>query len=585
MGKRDEDGAYMTITQVGDESKQQKKEQEQNKPPQPSQDPQPPHQSPPAAEPEEEFIDEFKIEEIARQHLPSAEDAADYASMAAEGVFSDLASRVVQDSGLVTEEVGERLKDLAEEVAGKEDDLNRREAPLHEDQEQVSWDPLPGVRRDEACMSVFDVNDLALRGQKAVRARHYNRPLMFPETFIGGGPTPDGWLFGQKLEYQQEWRHEGFTLGELVSSMSLLPNEELTVEVSSWQRTKQEIQQEEDDTKKLTLDNEQRNTDERSCTNEVAASNDWSVSASGAVEYPGASASLSASVSGSVNQRSEESRNGVRQATTRATSEVSARRAIKLTQTTEAGSEQTTTRRITNPNTCHTVTFNFFQVIKLYDVQMRLVGDAPMLLLPAIFPRYYGTREDRRGQSAAPPTEVQIPYHIVEGFREPAAFLTRYFEVDRELSRLISGWAFRIRLDVRREPASVVAQLAEALVVGVKYLFREDPQAHTTRLSDIVRHYVEGILQLRADSVSDYGPDLGSTEQVATPGIYVDSMLGHCTGCEDYVESSRYVDVMRQQTEREHLEAEVALLELERQRRTKLLAKDELEPFEAMVPQ
>jgi hypothetical protein len=42
---------------------------------------------------------------------------------------------------------------------------------------------------------------------------------------------------------------------------------------------------------------------------------------------------------------------------------------------------------------------------------------------------------------------------------------------------------------------------------------------------------------------------------------------------------------MRQQTEREHLEAEVALLERERQRRTKLLAKDELEPFEAMVPQ
>ena len=86
--------------------------------------------------------------------------------------------------------------------------------------------------------------------------------MLDSELVPAAGARP--WLIGQKLEFSQEWRHEGFTLGELVSSMSLLPDEELTIEVSSYQRTRQEIQTEQDDTKRTALLNEQRDTDESS---------------------------------------------------------------------------------------------------------------------------------------------------------------------------------------------------------------------------------------------------------------------------------------------------------------------------------
>jgi hypothetical protein len=85
---------------------------------------------------------------------------------------------------------------------------------------------------------------------------------------------------------------------------------------------------------------------------------------------------------------------------------------------------------------------------------------------------------------------------------------------------------------------------------------------------------------LRASTVAGYGPGRGRSEQLTTPGIYADSLLGRCTACEDYVDASRYVDVMRQDAEREMTKLQGALLELERQRRERLLKNNKLDPFE-----
>jgi hypothetical protein len=168
---------------------------------------------------------------------------------------------------------------------------------------------------------------LALRGRKAVATRQYNQPLVMLDAFLSSGPAPDGWLCGERLDFQQEWRHEGFTLGELVSSLSLLPGEELTIEeltieVSSYQRTRQEIQTESDDTKRSQLAVEQSNTDERSCTNQTAQDNGWSVSASASINYPMASASVSASAFGNSSQQAEQTRRQLSESTRRSTTDL-----------------------------------------------------------------------------------------------------------------------------------------------------------------------------------------------------------------------------------------------------------------------
>ena len=123
--------------------------------------------------------------------------------------------------------------------------------------------PLPGVAPEAICQSRFDVNDLALTGKKAVTVRQFNQPLVMADAPMVRAGEAKAWLLGQKLDWAQEWRHEGLTLGEPVSSLSHLPAEELTIEVSSFQRTQQEIQREDDETKRRELLNEQRTIYER----------------------------------------------------------------------------------------------------------------------------------------------------------------------------------------------------------------------------------------------------------------------------------------------------------------------------------
>jgi hypothetical protein len=138
----------------------------------------------------------------------------------------------------------------------------------------------------------------------------------------------------------------------------------------------------------------------------------------------------------------------------------------------------------------------------------------------------------------------------------------------------------RVRIDIGRSPATAVHQLAQALAVAVKYLLRLDPAEHIESMAAFVADYVATTKSLRQRTATSYGVGLGRSEQVTTPGIYVDSLLGHCTACEDYVQASRYVDAMRAQEEWRSIERQNALLALERDRRERLLKANKLDPFE-----
>jgi hypothetical protein len=500
---------------------------------------------------------------LAVETVPDAAALQDYLTWSAQGLTA-LRTSVLQQSGVDNGAFVTEMNDARQKIAKAEADLNRKNIPQRPPAPRVP--ALPGVDHGPECLSHFDANDLALGGRKAVRTKRFHVPVVFPEVIL---TADQKWRFGQRLDLRQEWRHEGFTLGELISSLSLLPNEELTLEVSSWQRSKSEIAEEQSAETRARLEREQRRSDEESTTNEAATAEGWSVAATGSVSYGPASASVSADYTSNTENRTQSAQRHISEATTRAANEVSLKRAVKMTQTAEAGSEARNTRRIRNPNSCHTVTFNFFQIVKLYDVQTRLDGDAPIVMLPGLFPAVYPNG-----------TYVQIPYWAIESFTSPANFLTQFFDLDRDLSEEIHGWALRVRCNSLTAPDLAVRQVTDALIVAVKYLLKLDPQAHVDVIAAVVSNYVRQARALRARTATEYGPGRGRSEQLTTPGIYADSLLGRCTACEDYVAASRYVDVMRQDAEREMTKLQGALLELERQRRERLLKANKLDPFE-----
>ena len=524
-------------------------------------------------------VDETYVSNLAKDSLPKDAQFREYLSWS-RATLPQLAAQVVAAAQLNLPGFAADMQQWVTAMRQAETALDTKTPPSHPQPQVPPWPPLPGTGADELCQSTFDANDLALRGRKSMLGKHYHLPVAFPEIVL----DPDGdqkWAFGQKLEYRQEWRHEGFTLGELISSLSLLPNEELTMEVSSWQRTRREMQEELTEEEKRQNERELKRTDEESATNEAMSNNGWSLSATGSVSYGPVSASASASATGSVQERSEQAERHVSDETTKAANQVSMRRAVRMTQTAEAGSEERTTRRIRNPNSCHTLTFNFFQIVKLYDVQLRLLNDAPTVMLPGLFPTFFTPTQPNE-----PPRPVPIPYWVLESFNSPAVFLTRFFEVDRDFSQDINGWGLRVRIDAARAPGSAALQLAEALIVAVKFLLELDPSIPATiaALGSLVANYFQSARAVRQRNVTTYGPGKGRSEQITTPGIYVDSLMGRCTACEAYVEATRYIDATRHHHEANRVKAETELLELERQRRVKLLEAKRYEPFDAVPP-
>jgi hypothetical protein len=227
-----------------------------------------------------------------------------------------------------------------------------------------------------------------------------------------------------------------------------------------------------------------------------------------------------------------------------------------------------------NPNLCHTVTFNFFQVIKLFDVQMHFLNDAPVIYLPGLFPANYSNG-----------VAVRIPYELVEGFTSPAVFLTQFFDADRDLSQEIYGYALRVRMDVARSPSKALRSLASSLLVATKTLLNLDPTQHIAEIGAFIASYAATTADVRAEALKSYGVDSkkrtkGETVQVNTPGVYVDSLLGRCSACEDTIISEKYVAIERAEAERLQVIATNVLLAQEAERRRLRLAAGDLTPFD-----
>jgi hypothetical protein len=215
-------------------------------------------------------------------------------------------------------------------------------------------------------------------------------------------------------------------------------------------------------------------------------------------------------------------------------------------------------------------------------VQIRLLNDAPTVMLVGLFPAFLSPKPPTPPATTSPPPQpVVIPYWHIESFNSPAVFLTRFFEVDRDLSEEIHGFGLRVRIDPGKAPAVAAVQYAEALVVAVKFLLKiDDVTSLVPQLGRLVGNYIASARAVRQRTASSYGVGRGRSEQMTTTGIYCDSLLGRCSACESYVEASRYIDVIRQQREAERIQKQIQLLDLEAQRRMKLLEAKKFDPFE-----
>jgi hypothetical protein len=200
----------------------------------------------------------------------------------------------------------------------------------------------------------------------------------------GGEEQPSilPWDLFAMLKYRQDWKSTGYGIGELLFTTSLMPDEELVLEMKTWETSR--VQQDREDT------TDQRNvSDVKSTTSnatEAATENQTKtheyVDAKASYSGYGASASVEGGWSQDVSDLQRNMEKTAQENSEQTTSEQRSTQKVRVAISRESGSESKTTRRIRNINQAHTLNANYYEVLREYAITLTPY-EASLVLLGA----------------------------------------------------------------------------------------------------------------------------------------------------------------------------------------------------------
>jgi hypothetical protein len=145
------------------------------------------------------------------------------------------------------------------------------------------------------------------------------------------------------LPWKQQWTLTGFSRGNLLSTIALVPGEETTISVSSWERRSKQMQQSAETDIEQTFDFTSTTRDTEDVFREVSSSTDFNAQARGSLDasYSTGVASVRVGIGGELTNAQSlantvrSSTQHMRETTSRASTRVRARRITTITESIE----------------------------------------------------------------------------------------------------------------------------------------------------------------------------------------------------------------------------------------------------------
>ena len=190
------------------------------------------------------------------------------------------------------------------------------------------------------------------------------------------------------LPYRQRWTLKGYSRGELLNSISLAPQEETTIEIFSWDRFTRDKEESLEAELGGEVEHTSSHTDALETVNESAKDNGWTSTLNGgillnlfdALQIGGGGSSATVN---SIRDLSGSTHNVISEKIDRAALTLKAKHQTRVIETQELGSESRVTRRLRNPNLCHALNLDCFEVLGTYAVQTQLMKDQVRLCVLA----------------------------------------------------------------------------------------------------------------------------------------------------------------------------------------------------------
>lgn len=187
------------------------------------------------------------------------------------------------------------------------------------------------------------------------------------------------------LPWRQLWTLKGLSRGRLLHSLSLAPQEEATLELFTWERHKKTLEQTSQTDTEQSFEGTDSAKDTSDVYSEVNRQRDfqWQVSGSLKATYRPAAGEVSVAADAhaqnraSIGEIGKTTQSRVHEAVVKASTKVRAQRVTKINETVEWGREEKVARKVRNPNMCHTLNLDYYEVLAHYTIETSfLAGDA-----------------------------------------------------------------------------------------------------------------------------------------------------------------------------------------------------------------
>lgn len=261
------------------------------------------------------------------------------------------------------------------------------------------------------------------------------------------------------LAWRQIWTLKGLSRGRLLYSLSLAPQEEATIELFTWERHRKTLEQSSETETEQTFEGSDSTKDTSDVYSEVNRQRDfqWQVSGSLRATYRPVAGEIMLGADAAVSNKStvgeigKTTQSRVHETVVKASSKVRSHRVTKISETVEFGSEQRITRRIRNPNLCHTLNLDYYEVLAHYAIETSFLPNDSRLC--AFVPNPISTELTepvvRRNETAL--SDALLEGALRSGF---------------EALRFLEAYALALKEQAsRRSAASKVAQVGKPIPV------------------------------------------------------------------------------------------------------------------------
>jgi hypothetical protein len=174
------------------------------------------------------------------------------------------------------------------------------------------------------------------------------------------------------LPWRHRWVLKGYSRGELLHALALGPQEEVTIEISTWDRRKRTFedsaQSEFEQTSEFTDTRKNVEGVVRDISNQAELGMTAGANVGFKVGVVDVNASSTASAKAGMANSSKNNLEILRESVTKSSNKLKLQRETKVSESSEVGIENKVTRKVRNPNLCHSLTLNYYEVLAHYDI-------------------------------------------------------------------------------------------------------------------------------------------------------------------------------------------------------------------------